>query len=322
MYSFDTNNTLATSQSQDYNVLKDVRKSGKSNDWKGKKLSNEQYAELLEILNYKKHTRVSECANVLTFKKTKDNRLSLHQAWFCKSRMCPLCNWRRSIIHSYNITRIIDECNKRQPKGRWLFVTLTEKNVSTAKELSDSLTRMNRAYVKLIARKKLATNLLGTMKAIEVTYNEKDKSYNQHMHALFFVKSTYMKKGHYISQKELTEMWQKSMKLDYVPIVNMKAAKDNVAYEMGKYPVKSADYLSKKITEEERSRVLDDLEKGLHGKRLISFTGLLKEIHKELNLTDTENENADLINENQTEDTTEEMVIASWDTSRKNYFIQ
>ena len=33
---------------------------------------------------------------------------------------------------------------------------------------------------------------------------------------------------------------------------------------------------------------MSDLEEGLHRKRLISYGGLLKEIHKKLNLDDTE----------------------------------
>lgn len=320
------NNTLRTVKSQYSNVLNDVRKSGKSNDWKGKKLSNEQYAELLALLQYKKSERVSECANVLTFKKTKDNRLALDQAWFCKSRLCPVCNWRRSIIHSYNITKIIDECNKRHPNGRWLFVTLTEKNVSSAIELSDSITKMTKSYSLLLRRKKLAKNLLGSMRAVEVTYNKDTDTYNQHLHALFFVKSTYFaRKNEYISQDEYTKMWQKIMKLDYKPVVNVKAAKGNMAYEMGKYPVKSTDFLNKNLADEERQKVLDTLEKALHRKRLIGYTGLLKEVHKELNLSDAEDKDIDLIDvteKEEKEEKTEEIVIAKWDTTCKNYFIQ
>ena len=40
--------------------------------------------------------------------------------------------------------------------------------------------------------------------------------------------------------------------------------------------------------EEKNLKRLSDLEEGLHRKRLISYGGLLKEIHKKLNLDDTE----------------------------------
>ena len=43
-------------------VLKDVRKNGKVNDWQGKKKGNIQYADLLSELRYRKADRVKECA--------------------------------------------------------------------------------------------------------------------------------------------------------------------------------------------------------------------------------------------------------------------
>src|SRR5699024_5124382 len=50
--------------------------------------------------------------------------------------------------------------------------------------------------------------------------------------------------------------------------------------------VKDTDFMT---DDEERSlQRLADLEEGLYRKRLISYGGLLKEIHKELNLDDAE----------------------------------
>lgn len=180
--------------------------------------------------------------------------------------------------------------------------------------------------------KKIKKNMLGYLKATEVTVNQKDGSYNQHLHVLVFVKSTYFsgKSDNYISQAELTEFWKKALKIDYTPIVNIKAVKAKATekekgvigavYETAKYPVKSIDYLTNDRFE--NLQRVDDLEKGLKRKRLISFGGIFKEIRKELQLEDVES--GDLINTDSKEDeelNTGQIIVARWNWQRQNYFI-
>ena len=173
--------------------------------------------------------------------------------------------------------------------------------------------------------------MLGYLKATEVTVNEKDGSYNQHLHVLVFVKSSYfVNSDNYISQAELTEFWKKSLKIDYTPIVNVKAVKPKATkeekgvlgavYETAKYPVKSIDYLTNdRVKNLQR---VDDLEKGLKRKRLISFGGIFKEIRKELQLEDIENGNLIDTDSNEEEKlSTGQIIIARWNWERKNYYL-
>src|SRR5699024_6206208 len=85
------------------------------------------------------------------------------------------------------------------------------------------------------------------------------------------------------------------MKLDYHTNVKVKmiraAHKQQYAIispidKTAKYPVKDTDFMTNH--EERNLQRLADLEEGLYRKRLISYGGLLKEIHKELNLDDAE----------------------------------
>ena len=87
-----------------------------------------------------------------------------------------------------------------------------------------------------------------------------------------------------------------------------------------KYPVKDTDFMTD--DEEKNLKRLSDLEEGLHRKRLISYGGLLKEIHKKLNLDDTEE--GDLIHTDDDEKADEDgfSIIAMWNWERKNYFIK
>src|SRR5699024_11391336 len=84
--------------------------------------------------------------------------------------------------------------------------------------------------------------------------------------------------------------------------------------ETAKYPVKDID-LTKK-DEEKNLKRLSDLEEGLHRKRLISYGGLLKEIHKKLNLDDSED--GDLIHTDDEEKADEDgfSIIAMWNWER------
>lgn len=315
-------------------ILNDKRPSGKTNDWRNKKRMNEQYAEILDILHYLKASKVSTCADVLRFHVTDTGHLNLYQTWFCKSRLCPICSWRRSILHAYQVKQIVSEAVKREPRGRWLFLTLTTKNTANEQELASEISRMNTALRNLFRRKRVAKNLLGFLRATEVTVNKQDGSYNQHMHVLLFVKSSYFaRKSDYIDQEEWRNLWQKAMKLDYEPSVNIKAIKPKnketgekgligAVYEVAKYPVKATDFLSG--TDESNQTTIDDLEHALSRKRLIAYGGLLKVIQKELNLADAEDEKADLIHAGEEIDgeETEKEVIATWDKQRKNYFIE
>src|SRR5699024_12779944 len=90
--------------------------------------------------------------------------------------------------------------------------------------------------------------------------------------------------------------------------------------ETAKYPVKHTDFMTD--DEERNLQVVADLEEGLYRKRLISYGGLLKEIHKELNLDDAED--GDLIHTDDEEKADEDgfSIIDMWNWERNNYFIK
>src|SRR5699024_12645795 len=128
----------------------------------------------------------------------------------------------------------------------------------------------------------------------EVTVNNIDNSYNQHMHVLVCVESTYFyNTENYVNQKQWIQFWKRAMKLDYDPNVkvqmirpknkhksDIKSAND----ETEKYPVKNTEFMTD--DEERNLQRLDDLEVGLYRTRYISYGGILKEIKQDLYLDD------------------------------------
>lgn len=311
--------------------LHDYR-NGKEKPWREKKEQNTVYADYLAILRYLKLSRVSQCADVLRFAVTDTGHLKLKQTWFCKSRLCPMCAWRRSIKYAVDTSKIIEEAVKRQPKGRWLFLTLTTKNTTNAKDLSNEIKEYSVALRKMLRTKSLKDTVLGFSRGIEVTVNKENGTYNQHMHVLLFVKASYFSKN-YLSQSEWVKMWRRAMKLDYDPSVDVRAVKGadsderfKAVLEVAKYPVKSMDYLAgdNKESLDTNLKTVDDLEKALYRKRLTAFGGLLKEIQKELNIEEIDSEKADLIatgEEVEQEEETGEVITAKWDSWHRNYYI-
>ncbi|MEC1385604.1 protein rep, partial [Bacillus velezensis] len=173
--------------------------------------------------------------------------------------------------------------------------------------------------------------------------NHEEDTYHPHFHVLFPVKKSYFTGKNYIKQTDWTSLWKRAMKLDYTPIVDIRRVKGKAnidaeqiesdvreammehkaVLEISKYPVKDTDVMrGSKVTEDNLNTVfyLDD---ALSARRLIGYGGILKEIHKELNLGDAEDGDLVKIEEEDDEVANEAFeVMAYWHPGIKNYIIK
>lgn len=311
--------------------LKDVSKTGKDRKWRERKLRSIELAEQLQILGYRSFDRTYHCAEVLRFTEQMDGTKKLYQSYFCKNKLCALCNWRRSMKYSYQASRIVEEAMRRNPNGRFLFLTLTVKNV-TGQELNQSMTQILRGFNRLFKYKKVDRNMIGFLRATEVTYSKELDSYHPHLHVLLMVKPGYFRsKDDYLTQEEWTALWRKAMKLDYTPVVDIRAVKADkgkglkgAILETAKYPVKPFDVIDEKtdFTAQEKLQIVDDMLTGLHRKRQIGFGKLFKDIKKELELDDLEDGNLVKTGDNTESRSTGREIVAIWNWERKNYYIK
>lgn len=308
-------------------ILKDISKNGKDRKWKQRKLQNIKLAERLETLGIKNFESVYQCAEVLRFQEQEDSSLKLYQAWFCKNRQCPICNWRRSLKYSAQISKIIDKAIQKYQKSNFLFLTLTQKNC-VGEELDKTLKEMHKSFNLLMRYAKVKKNLLGFVRATEVSYNTIREDYHPHMHVLLMVSNTYFKnKKNYITQEEWVQLWQRAMKLDYEPSVDIRRVYDkkgkgivSAIQETAKYPVKPMDI---EVTDEnELLQVTYDLYHGLKRKRLLSFGGIFKEIKNELGLDDVEDGDLVNVDDDEQETTLGREIVAQWCWERSNYYIR
>ncbi|HEP2488375.1 TPA: protein rep [Streptococcus pyogenes] len=304
-------------------VLRDKNSKGKDRDWRGRKIMSLKLADVFENLGYKKSMieRVQSCGEVLNFIRHSDGSLKLYQAYFCKNKLCPMCNWRRSMKYSYQTSRIVDEAIKRESKGRFLFLTLTVKNVPGS-DLNKTLSSLTQSFDRLFRRAKVKKNLIGYLRSVEVTHNELTNEYHPHIHVLLMLKISYFKGGNYITQKEWGEMWSQSLKVDYVPMIDIRAVKEKgkglkgAILETAKYPTKPIKL------EMENKQIVDDLYNGLYRKRQLGYGGLFKIIKKELALDDAEN--GDLIHTSEDNDSLSEgtKIVAIWNAIKQNYYLK
>lgn len=322
-------------------ILIDKNKNGKDRKWRERKLKSIELAERLEKLGYRSFERVYQCAEVLKFIEQQDGTKKLYQSYFCKNKLCSICNWRRSMKYAYQTELVINEAIKQYPKGRFLFLTLTIKNVS-GEDLNKTISEMGVGFNRLMKYKKVDKNILGYLRATEVTYSKDYENYHPHLHVLLMVKPNYFNSrgDNYITQKDWGKLWSKAMKLDYVPMVDIRTVKPKketvskknslkkAILETSKYPVKPFDMEKDKngkriiYDEETKLKITDDMMNGLYRKRQVGFGKLFKELKAKLKLDDVEDGNLVQVGTEEDSENAGRDIIAIWNWERKNYFVK
>ncbi|HEY4544215.1 MAG TPA: protein rep [Tissierellaceae bacterium] len=320
----------------DYNIkdkiLKDVNASGKDNNWKERKKSTLDLADSYKRIGSNKYYRVLDCSTFLEFRLAVDNSLKLSNANFCKVRLCPMCSWRRSLKIFGQVSRVMDHVEENY-NYKYIFLTLTVKNCY-GEDLRDTLDLMTKAFNTMTRRKAFKQAVNGYFRSLEITYNKENGTYHPHFHMILAVNDSYFKDTRiYLTQNDWTELWKSCLKVDYTPIVDVRRIKENkekdfgkVVAETAKYTVKPEDFLIRdekgNIKENLTDEVVKTLDEALHRKRLTAFGFIFKEVHKELNLDDTED--GDLTNtdnEDLREDLTNIILRYQWNIGVKNYIL-
>lgn len=279
-----------------------------------------------ELKFFKKANRVHFCSDYVEFQVDRvTERQRIVKARFCRDRLCASCAWRRS----RKIFWENRECFKSLGKGRFVFLTLTCRNVS-GKRLKEEIEAYLKGFGKLIKRKIVKLNVFGIIRALEVTYNKKEDMYHPHIHCLFHVSSEYFRKG-YIKQTEWRKMWREIMELDYDPQVYVKAFKiqgndmGRELAEVSKYCVKFSDITG--LPDKKFAEVVDIIGTAIHGKRLVSYIGTFKEARSQLRMTDDSEELIEAledVKENDSEDDSEDSfeddrIVYWWDFKKSRY---
>lgn len=286
------------------------------------------YDEKQKMLNTAHNVR--DCGNYLEFVRDPKNKrhMVLARAFFCKDRFCALCQWRRLLKVTFQMTRTIEQSLINHPTSRFLFLTLTVKDVK-GDEIRTSIRAMNEAFSRMMKWKQLKPLVLGFVRSTEITVNRKTMMYHPHLHVLLQVKSSYFKGGNYLSHEDWCNLWAKAMKLNYMPLVSVstikpkKAGDDSVisaVAEVGKYTVKPTTYLS---TDKELDvQIIKTLREQMSHLRMVSYGLELKQIHKKLfGNKDIDDDLVKVDDDNSEAVKNAEKVVAMWNSGVHNYVI-
>jgi plasmid rolling circle replication initiator protein Rep len=299
--------------------------------WDDRRAETDRVKELYSGTIYDRLAgRLGDCSGRLEFGYDLDSegkqRLRLHAARFCRVRTCPVCQWRRSLMWRARAFKILPQVVDNNPNHRFIFLTLTVRNCQIG-DLRATIGKMNQAWMRLTKRKQWPA--VGWIRSVEVTRGQ-DGTAHPHFHCLLMVTSTYFKGTHYLSQEAWTELWEKSMKIDYKPIVHVQAVRpkkkeDQTMFEAIcetlKYSVKPADLIgdpNNEPTDKDRE-FLVELTAQLHKTRAVATGGILKEYLREL-----ENEPEDLIHGDDNpdeEDSSIASVVFDWENKPKKYLM-
>ena len=233
----------------------------------------------------KRSARVSDCGTYLTFAHQIDGsgnvseKGKLHNANFCRDRLCPMCAWRRSYKIFAQVSKIMAHI---KDDYAFLFLTLTIPNISS-ENVSEALQELQQGWQRLRRTKRFKSVIKGYFKALEITYNKDSETYHPHFHIVLAVSKSYFnsRANDYISRSEWLQMWRDAMNDQTITQVDIRRAKSkyssdelnassdlsSAVAEVAKYAVKLDDDL---LVNDE---VIGVLASVLHGKRLCEFDG-------------------------------------------------
>ena len=239
-------------------------------------------AKMLQRDRRSEHIQV--CGSMLQFLKernlvSEEIRRRLVKGNFCKYRFCPMCQWRmaRKVCREVlGRLRTIDEAHNGVAL---LFLTLTIKNESLTK-LNSTVKHLSQAFQRLQQSKQYKDAVLGSIRAIEFLgdHTEKDECH-PHFHCLLVVNKSYFTSRDYINFEEWTNLWQRSLRVNYRPVINVQRVKPKgkmsaivaAALEVVKYSVTSSDL--EKLTKED----FQELDKQTRNIRQYNYSGELKD---------------------------------------------
>lgn len=245
-------------------MLKETLTALSPNDkpWSIHKAENRQVGKIYAGVD--KHVRKAErmhvCSGVLEFgdevnQETGEVKFRLLKAKFCRVRYCPICQWRRSLLWRAKFYQALPDILGQHPTARFVFLTLTVRNCEVS-ELRETIQAMNKAWRRLVLRKEFAS-VMGWVRTTEVTKSENDQAH-PHFHCLLMVPGWYFSGAAYVKKEDWQRSWKEALRLDYDPIVDVRAvkAKPDKAKKEGleiphdglvetlKYSVKTSDMTS------------------------------------------------------------------------------
>jgi plasmid rolling circle replication initiator protein Rep len=106
-------------------------------DWQKQKLKSIAVSKVFKTdskVMLGRSIRMFECASVLKYVISDSGERRLISANFCKDRMCPMCQKRRSLVVFHQVKNVCSAIAKDFPTYKYILLTLTVPNVKIEDE--------------------------------------------------------------------------------------------------------------------------------------------------------------------------------------------
>lgn len=291
--------------------LTDLNSSGKERPWRKHKIDSliisEAYFSILELKRYGEN--IASCGNYLLHGVCPrgEHGKRLIEAYFCKARLCVMCQWRKSLVIRKQIIDLVHWHQEKYSTDVPILLTLTIVN-EKGEILNKSIDQMTAAWRKLMGLKVVKGAVRSWFRSLELTYNEDRNDYHPHFHALLMVPRNYFykNKGLYIPHEKWLKLWRQCMRDDRITQVNVKKMKkrkggtlEGLVGEVAKYATKPSSYIFKNEegTDYAPPEVIENLHYALKGRRMVGYGGFFSKLRKEKKMVEVENANLAQIDE-------------------------
>jgi plasmid rolling circle replication initiator protein Rep len=249
---------------------------------------------------------MTHCGTNLKFSYDVDNKSSeLAYANFCRTRICPQCQKRRSLKLFSNTLKLLEDVKDNY---KYIHLCLTIPSVG-AHEMRSEITRL---YVASRNFFKETKQFCGVIRSLEVSLNCDTGMYHPHLHCLVLVRPSYFTSRSYLTHEELQKKWGKHIFISNPQVYIRKC--ENVVkglIEVVKYASKPIDDVG--MTDENKLKFYEDVRDMLKSRRLIQLFGVCAEINKKKRI-DFEDESVD-------EDMTNKEVVRFGDLKRDGVYV-
>lgn len=248
-----------------------------------RKLANELFRigkpDKLYSSNPQKVKRIRECGNYLSFLHAPaSGTTQLFRANFCHNRLCPMCAWRRR-VKVFGAYRLAVLSIPLVSSMSYIHMTLTIQNppITSVAALRESLEHLSNSYRRFRRRLEYADEgryCLGSHGQMEITINQKAKSWHPHIHVLLLLDQRYYKE-----QAQLLEMWRECLQgvAGGLRVAKIKPTDGDLyraVAETCKYPIKFCTKQGNLVIQTEQQYQF--LQRALYNMRTSWDTGLIK----------------------------------------------
>jgi plasmid rolling circle replication initiator protein Rep len=308
-------------------------KKRKLKDYQGDRMPIEiAYANMGEG---RKAERKHKCGTFLDYRISGED-VRLKHANFCQIPLCPMCAEIRSRKILLELSKIINFMEQERPY-RFIHQTLTCANCH-GRDLRDTLSLLFEAFYKMSHRMPFQHSIVGYFRKTEITHNWYRKDdYHPHLHILYAVYPEYFKANSplYLPHAWWQEAWQHALGVDYTPQIRVRAIQKNPKkkntsdisnvtdlspiLEVSKYVAKADQYVAPSRMRQSQNKTNEAVkwfDDAISGRRLVSYGGEFKRVHKLLNLDEpTDDDGTEEIRE----DIEEIARLFNWDFALRDY---